>query len=469
MQKGREIAMPAESADFPKILIIDDDRSVRLVLSTLLKKNNLTSIQASGGPEGVKLLQAEHPQCILLDLKMPGMDGIETLHEIKKIDESVPVIIITGYADIPTAVQTIKLGAYDFLTKPPQVEKLVLTIKRAIEAYSLKIAFHELDESMLGSLESLFGRSNAMKNVIHQVRQVSGTDFSVIIQGDTGTGKSVVAQTIHDLSKRARNIFQPVDVGVIPENLIESELFGHERGAFTGADRKKIGFFEIAHKGTLFIDELENTPPILQNKLLRAVEEKQIYPIGSTKPVHVDVRIIAASNADIKSYVREKKFREDLFFRLSEYMITMPPLTARPGDIPFLALKLMAAASKELQKQMREISPEASAMLMSYSWPGNVRELKNVIRRATLMCTDGIIRPQDIEFIIGEDYSLQSASPVMPLKQAAQAAARDAETGIIRKALAITKGNKSRAAKILEVDYKTLLTKIKEYRIHKEG
>ncbi|MEN6614936.1 MAG: sigma-54 dependent transcriptional regulator, partial [Syntrophorhabdus sp.] len=385
------------------------------VLATLLKKHNLVSVQASGGPEGIRLLKSEHPQCILLDLKMPGMDGIETLHELKKIDESIPVIIVTGYADIPTAVQTIKLGAYDYLTKPPQVEKLVLTIKRAIETHSLKMAFHELDNTMLGSLESLFGRSDAMKGVIHQIRQVANTDFSVIIQGETGTGKSVVAQTIHDLSKRRRNIFQPVDVGVIPENLIESELFGHEKGSFTGADRKKTGFFEIADKGTLFIDELENTPPILQNKLLRAVEEKRIYPIGSTKPVNVDVRIITASNADIKDYVREKKFREDLFFRLSEYMITVPPLAKRPDDIPFLAMKLMAAASKELQKQMREISPEATAILSSYSWPGNIRELKNVMRRATLVCDDGIIRPRHIEFIIGEGFSLKSLAPVIPL------------------------------------------------------
>ncbi len=449
-----------------KILIIDDDRSVRLVLSTLLKKNGFVPLQASGGSEGIVLLRNERPHCVLLDLKMPGMDGIETLHALKKADQAVPVIIVTGYADIPTAVQTIKLGAYDFLTKPPQVDKLILTIKRAIEAYSLRLALNQLDDTMLGSLESLFGRSDVMKNVINQIRQVSKTDFSVILQGETGTGKSVVAQTIHDLSKRARNTFQSVDVGVIPENLIESELFGHEKGAFTGADRKKIGFFEIAHTGTLFIDELENTPPLLQNKLLRAVEEKKIYPIGSTKPVNVDVRIIAASNTDIKNAVREKKFREDLFFRLSEYMITMPRLCDRPGDIPFLAMKLMTAASMELEKQMRELSPEAAELLMAYSWPGNIRELKNVIRRAVLTCEDGVIRPDNLEFIVGDTSARQgSASFLMPLKQVALQATRDAEREVIRRALTITGGNKSRAAKLLEIDYKTLLTKIKDYRV----
>lgn len=446
-----------------KILIIDDDRAVRLVLATLLKKNGFDSVQAADGPEGIACLSSEQPHCILLDLKMPGMDGIETLDAIKKIDQDVPVIIITGYADIPTAVQAIKLGAYDFLTKPPQVEKLILTIKRAVEAYSLKMAFNQLDESMLGSLESLFGRSDAMKVIIRHIRQVASTDFSVIIQGETGTGKSVVAQTIHDLSKRARNPFQAVDVGVIPDNLIESELFGHEKGSFTGADRKKIGFFEIAHTGTLFIDELENTPPILQNKLLRAVEERKIYPIGSTKPVNVDVRIIAASNADIKGFVREKKFREDLFFRLSEYMIGMPGLKDRVEDIPYLAMKLMAAASKELGRQMREISPDAVSRLMAYSWPGNIRELKNVIRRAVLTCHDGIIRPGDIEFIVGNTLLPDQTSSLMPLKRAAANAARDAEIEVIKRSLAITRGNKSKAARLLEIDYKTLLTKIKEY------
>ena len=346
------------------------------------------------------------------------------------------------------------------------MDKLILTIKRAIEAYSLQEALNQLDDTMLGSLESLFGRSDAMKSIIHHIRQVSKTDFSVIIQGDTGTGKSVVAQTIHDLSKRARDPFQSVDVGVIPENLIESELFGHEKGAFTGADRKKTGFFEIAHKGTLFIDELENTPPLLQNKLLRAVEEKRIYPIGSTKPVDIDVRIIAASNADIKDAVREKRFREDLFFRLSEYMITMPRLRDRPSDIPFLAMKLMTAASNELEKQMRELTPDAAELLMSYPWPGNIRELKNVIRRAVLTCRDGVIRPEDIEFIVGETVSRQdNGTFLMPLKQVTLQATRDAETEVIKRALTITGGNKSRAARLLEIDYKTLLTKVKEYRI----
>ncbi len=446
-----------------KILIIDDDKAVRLVLSTILKKNNYLTIEAHDGRKAIDVYKAERPSAILLDLKMPQMDGIETLQELKKIDPDVPIIIITGYADIPTAVNTIKLGAYDFLTKPPQVDKLILILERAIENYELHKALTNLDTTVDTSLEWLFGKSEIMRNVIHQIRQVAGSDFSVIIQGETGTGKSVVAQTIHNLSKRAKQQFQSVDVGVIPENLIESELFGHEKGAFTGADKKRIGFFEIAHGGTIFIDELENMTLQLQSKLLRVVEEKKIYSIGNSKPVDIDVRIIAATNSDIKQSVREKRFREDLFFRLSEFIITVPKLKDRIEDIPFMAMKFFTKAALELGKQMREIDTEAIGLLQRYSWPGNVRELKNVIRRAVLLSRDDVIRTGDIEFLIEETQNGQDHVPLLPLKEITARVTRDAEKQAIRHILILTKGNKTKAASILKVDYKTLLTKTKEY------
>jgi DNA-binding NtrC family response regulator len=394
---------------------------------------------------------------------MPQMDGIETLQELKKLDPDVPIIIITGYADIPTAVKTIKLGAYDFLTKPPQVDKLILILERAIENYELHKALTNLDTTVDTSLEWVFGKSEIMRNVIHQIRQVARSDFSVIIQGETGTGKSVVAQTIHNLSKRAKQQFQSVDVGVIPENLIESELFGHEKGAFTGADKKRIGFFEIADGGTIFIDELENMPLQLQSKLLRVVEEKKIYSIGNSKPVNIDVRIIAATNSDIRQSVREKRFREDLFFRLSEFVITVPKLKDRIEDIPFMAMKFFTKAAIELGKQMREIDRDAIGLLQGYSWPGNVRELKNVIRRAVLLSRDDVIKPRDIEFLIEETQNVQDHLPLLPLKEITARVTRDAEKQAIRHILIVTKGNKTKAASILKVDYKTLLTKIKEY------
>jgi DNA-binding NtrC family response regulator len=448
-----------------KILLIDDDKAIRLVLSAILKKYNYLPVEVPDGHKAIEIFDAELPAAVLLDIKMPEMDGIQVLQELKKINSDVPIVIVTGYADIPTAVQAIKLGAYDFLQKPPHVDKLILTLERAIENYELHKTLVDLDTTLDNSLEWIFGKSENMRKIIHQIRQIAQSDFSVIIQGETGTGKSIAAQTIHNLSKRAKGPFQSIDVGVISENLIESELFGHEKGSFTGADRKKIGFFEIANKGTLFIDELENMPLQLQSKLLRAVEEKRIYPVGSTKPVDIDVRIIAATNADIKQSVRDKMFREDLFFRLSEFIITVPRLKDRAEDIPFLAKKFFTKAAIDLNKQIREIDSGAMQLLQNYSWPGNIRELKNVIRRAVLLSDDGIIKSENIEFLI-EETNATGHLLFLPLKEITARVTRDAEKQAIKQALVLTKGNKTKAAMLLEIDYKTLLTKIKEYDLH---
>jgi DNA-binding NtrC family response regulator len=445
-----------------KILLIDDDKAIRLVLSTILKKYNYLPIEVQDGYKAIDIFETELPAAVLLDVNMPGMDGIRVLQELKKINSDVPIIMVTGHADIPTAVQAIKLGAYDFLQKPPHVEKLILTLERAIENYELHKALINLDTTVDASLEWIFGRSETMRNVIHQIRQIAQSDFSVIIQGETGTGKSLAAQTIHNLSKRAKGPFQSVDVGVISESLIESELFGHEKGSFTGADRKKAGFFQIANSGTLFIDELENMPLQLQSKLLRAVEEKRVYPVGSTRPVDIDVRIIAATNTDIKQSVREKTFREDLFFRLSEFIITVPRLKDRIEDIPFLAKKFFVKAAIDLNKQICEVDNSVMQLLQHYSWPGNIRELKNVIRRAVLLSNDSVIKAENIEFLNEETHTTDHLHP-LPLKEITARVTRDAEKQAIKQALVLTKGNKSKAASMLEVDYKTLLTKIKEY------
>jgi len=448
-----------------KILIVDDDRLVRLATVATLKRNGFAPFEASSGIQALEICKKEEPAAILLDLKMPDMDGIQTMKELRKAGINAPIIMITGYADVPTAVEAIKLGAYDFLTKPPQINDLVLTIQRAIEKYRLEQSVKQLDSSIESSLEWIFGRSKAMKTVIQQIRQVAWSDFSVVIQGETGTGKSLVAQMIHNLSKRTEKPFQAVDVGVIPETLIESELFGHEKGAFTGADKRRKGFFEIADTGTLFIDELENMPQYMQGKLLRAVEEKKIHPLGMTKPVSVDVRIIAATNMDIKQAVREKTFRQDLFYRLSEFFIHLPPLKDRIEDVPFLANKFFAKASMELNKQMQEIDDDALSLLMHYPWPGNVRELKNVIRRAVLLSEHDTVTKDDLEFMVDDRKEVGDNMPLIPLKELASLVVKDAEKKAIKRVLAITKGNKTKAASILSVDYKTLLTKIKEYNL----
>jgi len=446
-----------------RILIVDDEYSVRFALSEVLRKKDFATLEAGSGRDAIRILKEDDVDLVLLDLAMPEMDGIETLQEIKRIKPGVPVIIVTGRGDIAAAVRATKLGAYDFLSKPPQVERLVVTIRRALERSELQQLLNQLDRSVGASLEWIFGKSTAMKVVIDQIRQVAWSNFSVIVQGETGTGKSVAAEAIHNLSRRADQSFQVVDVGVIPETLIESELFGHEKGAFTGADRKKQGFFEHANRGTIFIDELENIPLSVQGKLLRAVEEKRIYPLGSAKPTDTDVRLIVATNMDLKKLVREKKFREDLFFRLSEFTITLPPLRERIGDIPFLAVKFLVRASAELNKQMYELDENVVDILMRYPWPGNVRELKNVIRRAALLSDNGIIKAEHLELLIEEKVDAKEELPFLPLKELSAMAAKDVEKQAIKRALAMTNGNKSKAASILEVDYKTLLTKIKEY------
>ncbi|OPY77466.1 MAG: Transcriptional regulatory protein ZraR [Syntrophorhabdus sp. PtaU1.Bin058] len=448
-----------------KILIVDDDEPVRTALFAILEENRYLPVEASSGKQALTICKKEEPAAILLDLKMPDMDGIQTMKELRKAGINTPIIMITGYADISTAVEAIKLGAYDFLTKPPQIDKLILTIQRVIEKNHLEQSLKQLDNNIESSLEWVFGKSDAIKNVIRQIRQVAWSDFSVLVQGETGTGKSLVAQTIHNMSKRAEKIFQTVDAGVIPGSLIESELFGHEKGAFTGADKRKKGFFEIADTGTLFIDELENMPQYMQGKLLRAVEEKKIYPLGMTKPVSVDVRIIAATNTDIRQAVREKAFRQDLFYRLNEFTINLPPLKDRIEDVPFLANKFIVKASLELNKQVSGIDSDALSLLVNYPWPGNVRELKNVVRRAVLLSKYGNITKENLEFLLEERGDRGDSLPTLPLKKIAALVTKDAEKKVIKRVLTTTNGNKTKAASILEIDYKTLLTKIKEYNL----
>ena len=449
-----------------KVLIVDDEHVVRLVLTEILESNGFSVIGASNGREALEVFRRDRPASVLLDLKMPDMDGRETLQELKKIDPDVPIIVVTAYGDIPTAVEAIKYGAYDFIVKPPKIETLVLTLKRAMERVELEREVRRLNTAVESSLEWLLGRSPEMKRVIQQIHQVAWSDFTIIIEGETGTGKSFIAQQIHSLSRRADKPFTSVDMGVIPEALVESELFGYEKGAFTGADKKKKGYFEMTDGGTLLIDELQNMSPLVQSKLLGVVEQKRIFPVGGTRPVDVDVRIIAATNTDIKESVKEKRFREDLFFRLSEFVITLPPLRERVEDIPFLANRFLMDAGAELNKQMKAIDDDSILLLMRYPWPGNVRELKNVIRRAVLLSDNGVVRPEHIDLLIdnkAEDGG--GGLPMLPLKELSAMAAKDVEKKAIRQAMKMTKGNKTKAASMLQIDYKTLLTKIKEYSI----
>jgi two-component system response regulator AtoC len=444
-----------------RILVVDDDKDLRGVVRDVLKEEGFATTEAGDGVNAVKLFRKDPPDAVLLDLNMPYMNGIDAMREIRRIGPDVPIIILTAYGDIPTAVDAIKHGVYDFLIKPPEFDRLVFTLRKALEKRRLEIEVKRTTTALESSLEHQVGRSSAMKTVVDRIKQVAQTNFSVIIQGETGTGKSVVAGAIQNLSGRSGKPFVSVDIGLIPDLLVESELFGYKKGAFTGAERDKAGYFETAHSGTIFIDELENMSPHVQGKLLSVIEKKKIYPLGSTSAVDVDIRIIAATNKDLKESVEKKEFREDLFYRLGEFFITLPPLRERVEDIPFFARKFAFEAGTELNKQIREIEGESLAFLMKYSWPGNLRELKNVIRRATLLAEGDVIDQKCVEALMSQQGGEKSACPIVPLKEAV----RDLERRIIIQALVRTEGNKTKASELLDLSYATLFSKIKEYGI----
>lgn len=441
-----------------KILIVDDEEVIRQTFHEILLKNNYLPLVSSNGIDAMEIFKRDRPGAVLLDLVMPKMNGIEVMKELKKIDPDIPVIIITAFGDISTAVEAIKLGAYDFVVKPADFHRLVITLKRAIEEMELKKRVNTLNTALEISLEWMLGKSDAIREVIDKIHLVASNDLSVVIQGETGAGKSLVARTIHNLSRRSNGPFIAIDIGAIPETLVESELFGHERGAFTGAERKKKGLFEVAHRGTILIDELQNMSSYVQTKLLTVVDEKRVSPLGSTSPVEIDVRIISTTNRDIRLAVKENRFREDLFFRLGEFIITLPPLRDRVDDILLLAQRFLAEASRDLNKHVSRISDDAADRLRDYHWPGNVRELKNVIRKAVLISNDSVIKAWEMDFLTGNSVPLVCAEP-------STITIKDAEKIAIKKALDLSKGNKTKAASILQIDYKTLLTKIKQYGI----
>ncbi len=447
-----------------KVLIVDDEEQIRCSLRQFLKDSGYTTIEAGNGIEAIQLSKDERPAVVLLDLKMPGMDGIECMEQLKRFDPDMPIIMITAHGDVPTAVKAVKLGAYDFMLKPPNFNLLGMAIQRAVEKLDLRRTINELSAEVETSVGLLLGKSKPMKRIIEQVRQVAPTDFSVILQGETGTGKSFIARTIHNFSRRSEENFVSVDMGVVPENLVESELFGYEKGAFTGADRKRKGYFEIAHKGTIFIDELQNMSPLMQVKLLRVVDERRIHPLGNTKSTEIDVRIIAATNRDVRKLLEEGRIKEDLFYRLGEIVISLPPLRERTDDIPFFAHKFFREAVEELKKGIVDISDEALNILTAHTWPGNIRELRNVIRRAVLFSDERILKPHHISILTDhtmEDEELELLTP----KELTSKTVRTTGKEAIKRALGIAKWNKSKAARILQISYMSLLTKIKEYDI----
>ncbi|MCK5534357.1 sigma-54-dependent Fis family transcriptional regulator [bacterium] len=452
------------------ILIVDDEPDILWTLSNVLKEKGYFPITAQNGKEGLKKLEEEQPDLAVLDIRLPDMNGIELLKQMKKKEQDLSIIMFTAYGEINSAVEAIKLGAFDYLNKPVANEELLLVIERAFKSKNLNEEVKFLRQCLHEKIETknILGKSQVMKNVFSQIDQVSPTDLTVILQGESGTGKEVVAHLIHQKSLRKNRPFIIVDCSTIPESLVESELFGYEKGAFTGADRRKLGYFELANEGTIFLDEIGNLPSSTQAKMLRVLEERTIQHLGGKKVIKINVRIIVATNFPLEEAVRKGCFREDLYHRLNQFTVFLPPLHKRKEDIIPLAQYFLKEANTELHKQINCFSPEVLKLLGQYSWSGNIREMKNVIKRAVLLA-DETIFPRHLperfqvlssaseEFISRDKGIIISES--LNLKQAIE----QLEKKVIKKVLQEVSGNKLKAAKVLGIDRKSLYNKMKKF------
>ena len=457
-----------------KILIVDDNKNMQIILQNLLVDEGYNVISTTNGRDGLKAVTEESPDLVLLDIRLPEMNGIDILQQITKLEKEIPVIMITAYGDVETAVETMKLGAFDYITKPFVNEELKLVIRKALDTNELKQEVKVLRQQLKAKKadEITMGNSTTIMRIIKQVELVASTDMSVIIQGKSGTGKEIIANLIHKKSKRKNKAFIPIDCGAIPDTLVESELFGYQKGAFTGASTAKKGKFEIANGGTLFLDEITNLPPSAQAKILRVIQEKMITKVGGTKPINIDVRIIVATNLDMIKAVQEHHFRDDLFHRLNEFSLSLPTLKERKDDIPIIAEQFLKESNIELEKNILGFSPEAMSILESYPWPGNVRELKHVIKKAVLLEETDHITPNALDLEFGkaprspfkeslDKYYEMIITKGSTISEVTAIVSAEMERVLIKRILVEAKYNKSKAARILGIDRNTLYSKLK--------
>ena len=444
------------------------------MLRHALERQDHSVLEASDQPEAVRLLQQAQPAVVLSDLRLPEGDGFGVLRAVKEIDADIPVIVMTAYGSIEDAVAAMKEGAMDFLAKPVDPDHLMLLVSRALEQRRIVTENLLMKEELAvrRGAPQMVGEDPALRKIFASLQRAAATDATVLLEGESGTGKEVFARSLHALSPRADAPFVAINCAAIPENLLETELFGYEKGAFTGAVQRKLGKFEMAHRGTLFLDEIGDLPIGLQAKILRALEEKRFERVGGTANVQVDVRLVAATNKGLRAAVQAKRFREDLYFRLSVFPITVPPLRDRAGDIPVLARFFVERFCRDLKKKALALSPEALQTLTSYRWPGNVRELQNCIERAVIL-TDG-------DTILSRHLNLSFAAPIQDetpespwahvdlsgsLTEVTRRVTSQVEKAKIEAVLAEAGGNKGRAAELLQIGYKALLAKLREHGI----
>jgi len=448
----------------PYILIVDDDDGHRTMLKTLISGWGYNIRVVSDGDEAVDAVGEEPFDLILMDIKMVRMSGIEALSKIQEVNPSIPVLIMTAFASVDTAVDAMKMGAYDYLTKPLDFEKLKITMKRAMEHVSLKQENMNLKESLGEDFNrnKILGKSEAIQKVLEVIAHSAPTEATILITGESGTGKELAAGAIHYNSHRKNGPFVKVNCGAITETLIESELFGHEKGSFTGAHKQKDGKFVQAQHGTIFLDEIGTMALNMQTKLLRVLEDRKVVRVGGDREIPLDVRIIAATNEKLEALVAENKFREDLYYRLNVVNVYLPPLREREGDIPILAEFFLQRAVNKNMKRIKGFSPEAMDRLVRYSWPGNIRELNNAVERAVILARGEYIEKDAI--VTGGDYAEDAFfSEEKQADEFIMEPLKAFEKKAILKTLEVMKNNKSATAKKLGITRKTLHKKLKEY------
>ena len=450
------------------ILIVDDDSAHLLMLKTVLKGWGYRTSGVEDGSEAISIVKDTVFDGILMDVKMAHINGIEALQEIKKINPAIPTIIMTAYSSVETAVEAMKFGAYDYLTKPLNFDELKITLARALEHMALSRENVSLKKKLASedSLSNMIGSSPAMVDLKKMIQTIAPSEATVLILGDSGTGKELIARAIHMCSRRKDKPLVTVNCAALSEGLLESELFGHEKGSFTGADRKRDGRFMRASGGTIFLDEIGEVPLTMQAKLLRAIQEREIQRVGSDKVLYVDVRIIAATNKNLLNGVKDGSFREDLYYRLNVVSLHVPPLQKRREDIPVLAKFFLDKHTNNNRKSIHNFTPTAMNYLTEYKWPGNVRELENSIERAVVLCNGNYISERDLPPILFQGIESKTKDSSQ-LAEMAGLPLGEIEKEAIIQTLQKTDGNKSEAAKLLNITRTTLNNKIKKHMILK--
>ncbi len=445
-----------------KILIVDDEANLLKTLSDILQKNGYEVSVARNARAALETLGKGAFDIALLDVRMPHMDGVELLERIKEKHHGLEVIVMTAYGTIETAIRSTKLGAFAYMLKPLDVDEMLMNVQKIVKLKALReeARFLQWQLEEKHGYKNIIGKSRPIRHVVETIKKVSSSNSTVLTIGESGTGKEMVADAIHYSSRRYAKPYVKINCAAFPENLLESELFGYEKGAFTGADRQKIGKFEVAHGGTLFLDEIGDMPLAMQAKLLRVLEGGEFERLGGNDLIKVDVRFIAATNQDLEKMIEEKRFRSDLFYRLNTVVVDVPSLLERKEDIPLLIEHFLEKFSTQMSKKAPRLVDETVDLMMSYPWPGNVRELANAIERATIFCEDGIIRPSDLPPNVREGHV-----ELPPAHTSGEHTLEALEKRHITDTLKRTKGNKNEAARLLGIHRETLYKKVKKFNI----